>query len=307
MNKDTILLFDTSTLLHNVRTSKTRSKCYLSAMLQMERNLKHSLGVVRVVWVLDKNGSRFRKDLFAEYKGHRKDVKQTEVEKAELKRMHEFQDNLHIFKDQLQVEVVEGVEADDVICALANDDMVQNRYNVEVSTVDKDFLSALSYSRIYNWRKARYCTSEDTLGLTRNKYLMYQALQGDATDNIKGVCGKATALVLAKNFKTFPSMRGFDAANIEQLQGITPYNKRYVAATITKLKTDECWADLKLSYNLVEIFRDIKNLNDVEEGAYFDIVDNILMWKKSDEMSEDLEDFMIEQGMAHLIEDLKYV
>ena len=99
-----------------------------------------------------------------------------------------------------------GYEADDIIASLCKqltDD------EIIVATSDKDMIQLLVYDnvQIYNPKTKDYMTTEyciDKYKVKPEQFTFYQALVGDASDNIKGIkgVGPKTASKLVNEFNT---------------------------------------------------------------------------------------------------------
>lgn len=294
----TIGLLDISTVLHRIRHRKDNPELG-ETTLSIISKIKERLNLDRIVCIQDFGGSRFRVEAFPEYKAHRKEKELTKREEERLDELRVWNKNLELFNPFFLSGKIYGVEADDLIGILYWELKAQG-YTPIAITVDKDFLSAIPYTSVFNWEKDRYCTLEDTYNLRRSKFLLYQALQGDATDNIKGVCGQKTALVLVDNFDSFKEMKEFNLTNTSDLVGITPYNKRYVLSALQKIKTEEGWNDLKLSYSLVKIFKSRNELNEEEACQYDKVLHNIKTWVQTNEITPELESFLWENNVPDL-------
>ncbi|MFT3707619.1 MAG: DNA polymerase I [Archangium sp.] len=136
---------------------------------------------------------------------------------------------------EIPIVEVEGWEADDVIATLT-DRAKAKGFHVEIITSDKDFLQLLSPEvRIFDPMKNRPITEADALeryGVKATQMRDYQALVGDAIDNIPKVPGigpKTAADLLAQfgNIDTLiakidevpkPKIKENLKANLEQLQ-----------------------------------------------------------------------------------------
>ena len=104
-----------------------------------------------------------------------------------------------------------GYEADDVIASLCKQ---MSDDEIIVATSDKDMLQLLVYDNveIYNPKTKDYMTSEyciDKYKVKPEQFTFYQALVGDASDNIKGIkgVGPKTAAKLVNEFDTVDNFR----------------------------------------------------------------------------------------------------
>lgn len=276
-----IILVDISTILHKVRHSKTKES-YGIEIIETINKLNRKFRNSRVIMIQDFGGSRFRKDLYPEYKGHRIEKELSEKEIEELNKMKDWNINLPLFYPFFESYSIFGVEADDLCCILYTR-LTQQGYNVIVATQDKDYLGLVPLEHLYNIVKERFYDEEDRHLLSRSQFKLYQGLFGDLSDNIKGVCGEKTAIILASNFTTYTDMRKFDG-EVTSLEGVTSRNKRYISDALNKLKTEDGWNNLKLSYKLTSIFKDTTNLNEEESTRFLEIESKILNYTKPSEL-----------------------
>lgn len=292
-----IALVDISTVLHKVRLSKKNlsyGKEIADTILMLRRKLK----VDKIVFIQDYGKSRYRKDIFPEYKEHRlkNQEEQTQEEKEKYELMGEWNKNLHLFSPLFEAYKIYGVEADD-ICSMLYWDLTQLGYEVIIASKDKDFLSALPFNALYNITKERFYNEEDRKGLTRQQFKLYQTMFGDSADNIPSFAGEKTAIILAKNFSTFKAMREFKG-DIMGIDGVTPHTRRYVEKALEVFKDKDILDKLKLNYDLISIFTDTSKLNETELKQYVNILEKIQQDIDMDNLkfSEELEEFLEKVG-----------
>lgn len=272
--KKTIGLFDISTLLHTIRQS-TKKEPFGQSILSCISHLKNTLRLDEIICIRDIGKSRYRLDIYPEYKSHRAKRELSPAETDRLVLMKKYADNLHLFEGLFLTYGIEGIEADDSIGILYQ--QLKEEYEVIPITTDKDYMTSIPLNSLYNWKKQRYFDRiEDRYDLSQARFLMLQTLMGDSTDGIPSFCGVKTALVLLQNFKGFNDMRNF-VGDVDSLEGITPHNKRYVIKALEEIKTDKGWQQLKMNFNLVKIFTDIEGvqLNDIENNALYRIIEDI--------------------------------
>ncbi|MFO0597479.1 MAG: DNA polymerase I [Myxococcaceae bacterium] len=112
---------------------------------------------------------------------------------------------------ELPIVEVEGWEADDVIATLS-DRALEKGFDVEIITSDKDFLQLLGPKvRIFDPMKDKPITEADAMerfGVKASQMRDYQALVGDAIDNIPKVpgIGPKTAADLLAQFGTIDAL-----------------------------------------------------------------------------------------------------
>lgn len=301
-----IVLVDISTILHRVRLS-TKGEKYGVALLSTLDTLKRTFRGYDIHFIQDFGGSRYRKELSDIYKAHRTEKIMTEDEERKLAEFRKWNSNLDLFYPFLKCYKIFGVEADDIICTLYTR-LKEQGYEVKCCTIDKDFMTSIPVEDLYNLSKQRFFNQEDDRkGLTRKQFKLFQGLLGDQTDNVNGICGEKTAIVLANNFSSYKAMREFEG-DVNNLVGLTSHNKRYIIKALESLKEEEIWEELKLTYNLINIFTDSSKYSEKEWEEYLEIENKIV----SDEeveyvISEDLEDFLEEMNeieVLYLIEEM---
>lgn len=298
-----IVLVDVSTILHRVRLG-TKQQSYGLAILSTIDHLKRTLRADRIICIQDLNGSSYRKALSETYKAHRANKEMTDEEKDKLELMRKWNKNLHLFYPFFESYAVAEAEADDIICTLYTR-LKEQGVEVKVATVDKDFLGAIPLEDLYNVNKQRYFTQEDRKGLTRKQFRIFQGILGDITDNIKGIAGEKTSVVLAQNFSSYKAMRDFNGDALNMI-GITSHNKRHVINALELIKTEDGWDRLKLSYALTSIFTDTSKYNEQQLAKYLEIENKILEDKEVEyNISEKLEDFLEEVGEMEILNVLE--
>ena len=305
-NKESIALVDVSIIMHTLRQAKKQVN-YLEGILSSLRSIRTQLGVSRIVCVLDAGASSYRKGIYPPYKEHREELrkKYTEEEKARLVEMRRWYANLHLFDNAFCSVSTKFVEADDLL-SLYYYDLTALGYEVTVSSKDKDLITAVPLKDLYDIGTQRgYSLEDKALGLSPNKYLMFQTLQGDLQDNIVSYCTKSASLILVKNFKTFNDMIKFEG-DVSTLEGVTPHNKRFVVTALETLKQEDIIDKLKLNYELVKIFKDKKLLTEPQLEEYEKGLQKIIAWKPAQEVSDEAELFLWEQQSGHLIDDLAW-
>jgi 5'-3' exonuclease len=166
-----------------------------------------AINPTRVIVVFDgKDGSAKRRQLFPEYKAHRKfkirlnraeTVDKEDNQREQLMRLVEYLDVL-----PFSVIVSDGVEADDVIAYIAEDYMKERASQVFIMSSDKDFMQLVN-ERIHIWsptKKQLYYTNDvyEQFGFMPHNFALYRALMGDDSDNIPGITGLGTKTILSR-------------------------------------------------------------------------------------------------------------
>lgn len=303
--KERLGLIDISGILHYIRHSKDQTS-YGMGIFEYVKNLKQTLQLDKIILVQDYGKSTYRTEIYPEYKANRQEKELTKAEQDRLDDLRAWNENLVKFDFYFLAVKLFGVEADDLAGILFH--RLHEEYDVTVITVDKDFMTTIPLGYLFNWYKNKYFDlQEDRQGLSQHKFLLWQTLQGDAVDNIKGVCGKKTALILMNNFENFKEMRDF-SGDVNFLEGVTTRNRRFIIQALEDIKDDEVWDRLKLNYKLVKIFTSTDSLNPKDSAAFEEIVDTIRNWQPKDfEMNEEMEKFLWSIGEPMLIDFLQEI
>ena len=186
----------------------------------------------RTIIVFDgKGGSSRRRKIYPEYKAKRKtkyrvnrsyDFASPEDEKQnmimQLQRIVEYLETLPI-----TVLSYDNIEADDTIGYLCRQVLTESQ--ITVMSTDKDFLQ-LANGRIKIWiptKKKMYDESAvlDEYGISSHNLIWYRVLDGDKSDNIKGVKG----LGLKTIQKKLPFLSENRIVNIDEVINKLPESK----------------------------------------------------------------------------------
>jgi DNA polymerase-1 len=138
----------------------------------------------------DKGGSKFRNDIFADYKANRSET--PEAIKIAVPYIQKLLKALHI-----PIIELEGYEADDIIGTLAKQ-AEKESFEVFMVTPDKDFAQLVS-ENIFMYRPARMGNGIEIWGIPEvqekfeithpEQVIDYLGMMGDAIDNIPGLPG----------------------------------------------------------------------------------------------------------------------
>ena len=138
----------------------------------------------------DKGGSKFRNDIFSDYKANRSET--PEAIKIAVPYIQQLLKALHIPTIEL-----EGYEADDIIGTLAKQ-AEKESFEVFMVTPDKDFAQLVS-ENIFMYRPARMGNGIEIWGIPEvqkkfevthpEQVIDYLGMMGDAVDNIPGLPG----------------------------------------------------------------------------------------------------------------------
>ena len=190
---------------------------------------------------LDGPGPTFRHGLYKEYKAQRPRMPEPLAQQIEP-----LKEAVRLLG--LKLVVSDGVEADDLIASLAN--TFKRERPVVIVASDKDLRQCLD-ERVFLWdpggKQDRLTGRDDFLretGLFPSQWPDFQALTGDASDNIPGVAGVGEKTAL-KLLHEHPSLEAILAA-LESL----PESLRkklsaageavYTYRTLARLRTDAC-------------------------------------------------------------------
>jgi 5'-3' exonuclease len=171
------------------------------------RSLARSYKCGRILITADKGSSSYRKEIFPDYKGNRKDLqeKQTEQEKQDFEMFIQgYNDMLEIAEDEgYTVLAYQGVEADDIAAYLVKYKNDFGFGNIFLVSSDKDWDLLLNHEvqRFSHMTRKDYTldTWVDRYEFHHDDYISYKCLTGDAGDNVPGVNGvgdkRATQLI----------------------------------------------------------------------------------------------------------------
>jgi DNA polymerase-1 len=216
---------------------------YATILLKVLADLKPKY--VIVTW--DKSSDTFRKDMYPEYKAHRK--KQPDDLYAQIPDTREVTEALGIPWSELA-----KYEADDIIGTLGRQAEQQGLETIIV-TGDKDEFQLIDENtKVYTMRRGFTDTViydlaalHDRYGVTPRQFIDLKALQGDSSDNIPGVpgVGEKTAKDLITTYGSLDEVY----KNLDQLKGKLKErleeNKDLAYLSLT-LSTIVCDAPVKL-------------------------------------------------------------
>ena len=225
-------------------TSRGEPTGALLGVLNMLVKFLKDFGPQRIAMVFDASGKTFRDDLFAAYKSHRPAMPNDL--RAQIGPL------LAILRAQgLPVLRVEGVEADDVIGALACR-AARAGQQVLISTSDKDMAQLVDGSITLINTMSNSVLDRAGVKLKFDVYpeqiVDYLALVGDSSDNIPGIdkIGPKTAAKLLNQYGTLDEL----VAHVAEVPGKVGENLRAGLATLElsrKLATIRTDLELPLS------------------------------------------------------------
>ena len=198
--------------------------------------------------LFDAKRQNFRNDIFADYKGTRKETPVELIPQFPI--IHKAVEILNL--NHLEME---GFEADDLIATYAKK-ATDKGYEVVIVSADKDLMQLIRPGvEFYDSMKDKFFTPEDVkekFGVYPDKVVDVQALAGDSADNVPGVpgIGLKTAAELINQFGSLEDVLN-KAEEIKQ-------NKRRE----TLLANIE---NARISKQLVELKQDVAVNKDIEE------------------------------------------
>ena len=163
-----------------------------------------------IVCLTDFKGSKYRKELYPEYKGNRDYSNQTEQEKEQAEAFFEGYGRALELIDKSPVHLLKfpGIEADDVATYLVQ--ALEEQYdNIWLISTDRDWDELLSptvhrfsFANRKEWFVANFF--EDHGCDDPEQYVMLKCLQGDLSDGIRGVegIGVKRAYNIIRNYET---------------------------------------------------------------------------------------------------------
>lgn len=200
--------------------------------------------------LFDAKRQNFRNEIFADYKGTRKETPEELIAQFPIIREAVNALNIHFLE-------MEGYEADDLIATYAKKAR-EKGYEVVVVSADKDLMQLIKEGvEYYDGMKDKFFTPSDVkekFGVLPDKVVDVQALSGDSIDNVPGVpgIGPKTAAELVNAFGSLEEVLAH-ASEIKQ-------NKRRE----TLLENIE---NARISKKLVTLKDDVPISVDVDEFA----------------------------------------
>jgi len=291
--KKKLMLVDSSGILHKARHNWVKYDTpILEYFLQDILEICQDILPDKIVLLNDITKSRYRKELYPDYKGHRKDAqkKMSTKEIKSFKLLDQARKDITKF-DYLMINgQINGVEADDVLTRLYKE--FKDEYEVIGVSVDKDFFSVIPASNMYSHMSKRFRTKEDKFNLSIKQFIMFQVLASDKADfpnlKVKGI-GDKTALKLVQKYSSFKEMREVPLDEIESIKD------RYLKNALKAIKEEHNWEKMKLIYKLVQLFVDDSNFNEDELRQYKELVKRIKSYKKPNQIvSDELDDLFFE-------------
>lgn len=228
--------------------SKGQPTGAIYGVVNMIKKLIKDYRPTQIAVVFDAKGKTFRDEWYPEYKAHRAPTP------PELS--SQFEPLVKVLKAMgLPLLIIDGVEADDVIGALAQQASDEG-LDVLISTGDKDMAQLVNERvSLINTMTNKSMDSagvKEKFGVSPEQIIDYLTLMGDSVDNISGVnkCGPKTAAKWLNEYQTLDNLL-LNAAKISGKVGeylresipFLPLSKKLV--TIKK--------DIELNLNLADL------------------------------------------------------
>lgn len=229
----TLLLVDGSSYLYrafhampDLRNSANEPTGAIQGVLNMLRRLHKDYPSDYSACVFDAKGKTFRDDIYADYKANRASM--PDDLRAQIEPLF---DTIRAMGWPLIVE--EGVEADDVIGALAKQAEREGIKTI-ISTGDKDISQLVNaHITVVNTMRDAFRKTDDVLDVAgvENKFgippslmIDYLVLVGDTSDNVPGVekVGPKTAVKWLKQYGSLDNI----VANADSISGVVGENLR---------------------------------------------------------------------------------
>ena len=229
----TLLLVDGSSYLYrafhampDLRNSANEPVGAIQGVLNMLRRLHKDYPSDYSACVFDAKGKTFRDDLYPEYKANRASM--PDDLRVQIEPLYE---TIRAMGWPLIIE--EGVEADDVIGALAKQAEKEGIRTI-ISTGDKDITQLVNeHITVVNTMRDAFRKTDDVLdiagvenkfGIPPDKIIDYLILVGDTSDNVPGVekVGPKTAVKWLKEYGSLDNI----IANADNIKGVVGDNLR---------------------------------------------------------------------------------
>lgn len=232
----------------HLTNSRGESTGAIYGVVNMLKSLVRQYQPKKMVVIFDAKGPTFRNEMYSEYKANRPPM--PDDLRSQIQPIHDI-----IRAMGLPLVAIEGVEADDVIGTMAQEQAEQGNH-VLISTGDKDMAQLVNDKvTLINTMTNTIMTPDgvvDKFGIGPELIIDYLALMGDKVDNIPGVpgVGEKTAVALLQGLGSIESIY----QNLDQVAGLGFRGSKTMS---TKLQDNE--DQLKLSYQLATIKLDVEH------------------------------------------------
>ena len=176
------------------RYKHTRNKTFTQDYLGTVSSLARSYNCGQVIILADMKGSRYRREVYPEYKANRKELaeKQTPQEKKDSQDFFDEYENALKALDQKYLMLrYPGVEADDLAAYIVSRRFHYGFENIWMISSDRDWdlLIKENVSRFSTVTRQEITLDTWPYEVPPEDYISLKCLQGDKGDNIPGVAG----------------------------------------------------------------------------------------------------------------------
>jgi 5'-3' exonuclease len=209
LNPNNLLIVDAMNLAFRWKHQKL--SVFAKEFVATVDSLARSYDCGQVIVAGDMKGSSYRKEIFSEYKGNRKELvaNQTPEEKKDAEIFFaEYEKALELADKHFLLLRYEGVEADDIAAYIVNKRRDYGFNNIWLISSDRDWdlLIKEDVSRFSTVTRKEITLDTWPYEVPPEQYLCYKCLMGDKGDNIPGVPGvgpKRAAQLLAEYGSSF--------------------------------------------------------------------------------------------------------
>jgi len=281
---------------NTMKNSKSFPTNALYGFVNMINKIKEEEKPEYIMVAFDK-GKTFRHDTYSEYKDGRSET--PEELKIQFPVAKKILDAMGItYLEQ------ENYEADDIIGTFSKMVDENNNYEATIISSDKDLLQLIS-----DKVQVKLLKTKDYIRMNREKFIEtyeiepikmidLKGLQGDASDNIKGVkgIGEKTALKLLKEYGSIENIY----ANIENIKGstkeklITDKKSAFMSKSLATI-----YKEINLNLNLEDIKIKKENTDQLIE-IYNDLEFYSLLKEKPQEKKFEKLDYKIVENISQL-------
>jgi DNA polymerase-1 len=232
----------------HLTNSKGEATGAIYGVVNMLKSLVKSYDPEKMIVVFDAKGPTFRNEMYKEYKANRPPM--PDDLRSQIAPIHKIIEAMG-----LPLIAIEGVEADDVIGTIAQE-QAQKGQSVLISTGDKDMAQLVNDKvTLINTMTNVVMDPEGVVnkfGIGPELIIDYLALMGDKVDNIPGVpgVGEKTAVALLQGLGSIEDIY----QNLDKVADLGFRGSKTMAA-----KLEDNQDQLKLSYELATIKLDVEH------------------------------------------------
>lgn len=232
----------------HLTNSKGESTGAIYGVVNMLKSLVRQYSPEKMIVIFDAKGPTFRNEMYSEYKANRPPM--PDDLRYQIEPIHKI-----IKAMGLPMIAIEGVEADDVIGTIAQEQAQQGNH-VLISTGDKDMAQLVNDKvTLINTMTNTIMNPEGVVnkfGVGPELIIDYLALMGDKVDNIPGVpgVGDKTAVALLQGLGSVEKIY----QNLDHVAGLGFRGSKTMSAKLEAHKEQ-----LELSYQLATIKLDVEH------------------------------------------------